>query len=166
MTVLNMFRTMAYMSLTMSRVVQSSALSRNSAEVFQAADQGAVEITRRDGETLVLTRKSEVERQSTVLRMAADLIAASLGPESEPFVNRLQDRFPWMRFLSGQEREMFAMEIVQSARGCAAVQDFGPFLVDLHEWYTTAQAKAAGFTPDDNLDWYDDLPEATDPRQA
>ena len=157
---------MAHVSLTMSRVVQSSALSRNSAEVFQAADQGAVEITRRDGETLVLTRKSEVERQSTVLRMAADLIAASLGPESGPFVNRLQDRFPWMRFLSGQEREMFAMEIVQSARGCAAVQDFGPFLVDLHEWYATAQAKAAGFTPDDNLDWYDDLPEATDPRRA
>jgi hypothetical protein len=150
----------------MSRVVQSSALSRNSAEVFKAADQGAVEITRRDGETLVLTRKSEVERQSTVLRMAADLVAASLGPESQPFVDRLQERFPWMRFLSGSEREAFALEIVESARGCAAVQDFGPFLVDLHEWFSTAQAKAAGFTADDALEWYDELPEATDPRQA
>jgi hypothetical protein len=154
------------MSATTTRVVQSSALSRNSAEVFQAADRGAVEITRRDGETLVLMRKSEVERQSTVLRMAADLIAASLGPESEPFASRLQDRFPWMRFLNGPEQEMFAKEIVQSARGCAAVRDFGPFMVDLQEWYATAQAKAAGFTPDDELDWYDELPEATDPRLA
>lgn len=152
------------MSLPLSRVVQSSALSRNSAEVFLAADQGAVEITRRDGETLILTRKSEIERQGTILRMAADLVAASLGPESEPFANRLQERFPWMHFLSDPEREMFAQEIVQSARGCAAVQDFGPFLVELHEWYTTAQAKAAGFTPDLDLNWYDDLPRATNPH--
>ena len=146
------------MSLRVSRAVQSSALSRNSAEVFRAADEGAVEITRRDGETLVLTRKSEVERQSTVLRVAADLVAASLGPETQPFVDRLQDRFPWMRFLSESERDAFATEIVQSARGCAAVQDLEPFLVDLHEWFSTAQAKAAGFTADDELDWYDDQP--------
>ena len=121
------------MSVELTRVVQSSALSRNSAEVFQAADEGAVEITRRDGATLVLTRKSELERQHTVLRVAADLIAATLGPQSEPFVDRLQDRFPWMRFLSAQGREAVALEVVQCARACAAVRDFGPFLVDLHE---------------------------------
>jgi hypothetical protein len=111
----------------MSRVVQSSALSRNSAEVFQAADQGTVEITRRDGETLVLTRKSELERQSTVLRMAADLIAASLGPEAQPFVDRLQGRFPWMRFLSEPERETFAMEIVDSAVAVRPFRTSAPF---------------------------------------
>ncbi|WP_295701690.1 hypothetical protein [Lapillicoccus sp.] len=31
-------------------------------------------------------------------------------------------------------------------------------MVDLQEWYTTALAKAAGFTPYGELDWYDDLP--------
>lgn len=154
------------MSNIMTKVVQSSELSRHSAEVFEAADHGAVEITRRDGETLILTRKSDVDRQFTILNMAADLIAASLGAETVPFATRLQDRFPWMRFLTDTEREEFAAEIVASARACAAVRDFGAFLVDLHEWHQTAKAKAEGYTADVDLDWYDGYAAVADPRQA
>lgn len=45
------------------RTVQSSELSRNPASVFEAADLGPVTITRRDGESLVLARSSDVARQ-------------------------------------------------------------------------------------------------------
>lgn len=79
-------------------------------------------------------------------------------------MERLQDRFPWMRFLSSEERAAFAGEIVQSARACTAVRDFTPFLVDLMEWRATAEAKASGFTAEADLEWLDEPSAAPDPR--
>jgi hypothetical protein len=146
------------------RRVRSSELSRNSAEVFRAAEHGAVEITRRDGESLMLTRKSEADRQYEALEMAADLIAASLGRETKPFPERLQERFPWMHFLDDEERRQFADEVVEVARACSAVRDFGPLLVCLHEWHATARAIAAGYTRDEDLQWHEDPIEAPNPR--
>lgn len=143
----------------------SSDLSRRGSEVFHAADQGPVEITRRDGETLILTRKSERDDQFTVLTMAADLIAASLGPDEVPFVDRLADRFPWMEFLTPAGRDMFANEIVHSARACASIKDFTPFLAEIVAWRETAASRAAGYTTDSQLDWLDEptpVPHPTD----
>lgn len=157
---------MVRMPPTTSRVVPSSDLSRHSADVLRAAEEGPVEITRRDGESLVLTRKSDHERQFTVLNLAADLIAASLGPDDVPFVERLQSRLPWMAFLSDGGRTEFARSIVATARACAAVRDFGPFLVELHEWHATAEAMAAGYTRVEDIGWYDDPVPVPDPRLA
>jgi hypothetical protein len=44
------------------QTVHSSDLSRNSAAVFKAVDQGPVTITRRDGEALILTCESQQTR--------------------------------------------------------------------------------------------------------
>ncbi len=145
------------MSADVVRTVTSSDLSRNGAKVFRAADEGPVEITRRDGETLLLTRKSEREAQFTALNLAADLVAASLAPDAKPFAERLADRFPWMELLTPEGRERFAEEIVVSARAGAAVHDLTPFLASLTSWHETAATKAAGYVPDDDLDWYEDV---------
>lgn len=146
---------MVAMCPTFARTVSSSELSRKGGPVFRAAEEGPVEITRRDGVTLVLTSKTERERQFTALNLAADLVAASLAPNDKPFVDRLMDRFPWMTFLTPAGRQHFADEIVQSARACAAVHDFDPFLTELVAWRETAASKAEGFTPDDALDWFE-----------
>lgn len=135
--------------------VTSSDLSRHSADVFRAADKGPVEISRRDGENLVLMRRSVMEGDALALALASDVVAASLGPVEVPFVARLQDRFPWMHFLTGDEREQFAVEIVSCARACAAAREFGPFVADLEAWRGTAAAKASGVTPDAELEWLD-----------
>lgn len=143
------------MSTPITKTVRSSDLSRDSAAVFRAADAGAVEVTRRDAEPLILMRKSTFERQYTALGIAADLIAASLGPDSEPFTDRLLARFPWMAFLTEAERVQFGEEIVAIARSCAAVREFGPFLAELNAWHNSAVAKAAGYAQVEDLDWYD-----------
>src|SRR5699024_76773 len=132
---------------------RASDLSRDSANVFRTADRGPVEGTRRDGEPLVLTRKSEYEDHYAALSVAADLIAASLAPSDSPFEERLAERMPWMRFLSGADQRQFSHDIVDVARSCAAVRDFGPFLTELTEWHSTASAVAAGFTAPEDLDW-------------
>lgn len=141
--------------MTLTGTVTSSDLSRHSADVFRAADKGPVEISRRDGENLVLMRRSVMESEAMALALAADVVAASLGPADVPFVARLQDRFPWMHFLSLDEREQFAAEIVVCARACAAARQFGPFVADLEAWRGTAAAKASSPTPDADLEWFD-----------
>lgn len=145
---------------------RASDLSRDSANVFRTADHGPVEVTRRDGEPLVLTRKSEYEDHFAALSSAADLIAASLAPGDTPFEHRLRERMPWMRFLTEQDQHLFSHDIVDVARSCAAVRDFGPFLTELAEWHATAAAVAAGFTAPDDLDWLDEPATAADPRLA
>lgn len=147
-----------------SRTVKSSELSRNPAEVFSAAEEGPVVITRRDGEALVLTRSSEVDHQRQGLELAAQVVAASLAPDDVPFVNRLRAPFPWMDFLSRVEQEAFAEELVGVARACAAVSRFDRLVIVLQAWRSTAEAKAADFTPDDQLSWLDEPGVVPDPR--
>lgn len=147
-----------------TRTVQSSELSRNSAAVFQAAEQGPVTITRRDGETLVLTKESDLAQQREGLELAAQLVAASLASNDIPFVDRLRGPFPWVEFLKPADRGAFAQEIVDVARACAAVSRFDRLLITLLAWRSTAQAIADGYTPDEDLDWLETPEPMADPR--
>lgn len=150
--------------MTATRTVRASALSRDSAAVFKAADEGVVEVARRDAEPLILTRKSSYDQQFAALGVAADLIAASLGPDDRPYTERLQDRFPWLGLLTSAEREQFGHEIVAVARSCAAVREFTPFMAELHAWHATAEAKAAGYVAPEDLDWFETPVPVDDPR--
>jgi PHD/YefM family antitoxin component YafN of YafNO toxin-antitoxin module len=146
------------------QTVQSSDLSRNPASVFAAADRGPVTITRRDGESLILSKASEVEFQRRGLELAAQLVAASLAPAERPFSERLRAPFPWVEFLKPEDRELFAQEIVDVARACASVSRFDRLLLTLEAWRSTAEALAEGFTPDDQLMWIDEPSRVVDPR--
>ncbi|WP_423185119.1 type II toxin-antitoxin system Phd/YefM family antitoxin [Arthrobacter sp. NyZ413] len=147
-----------------SRSATSSDLSRNPAQVFRAAEEGPVTITRRDGEPLILVRSSTIEQEHDALRLAANLVAASLAPGEGSFAERLLGPFPWLGFLPHEQREHFATEIVEVARACAAVSSFERLFVVLAEWRATAEAVAAGYTPDDQLEWLDDSETVSDPR--
>ncbi|MGL5908409.1 MAG: type II toxin-antitoxin system Phd/YefM family antitoxin, partial [Phycicoccus sp.] len=59
------------------RTFRSSELSRNSREVFEAADRGPVLITRRDGEALVLSGAGEADRSRRGLELAAAVVGAA-----------------------------------------------------------------------------------------
>ncbi len=148
-----------------SRSAQSSELSRNSANVFKAAEEGPVTITRRDAEPLVLLTAAEFQREHEGAELAAALVAATLADPQVPFVERLQGPFPWIAFLSEADQAAFAHEIVTITRACASVGRFDKALIALHAWRSTAEAISAGYTPDDELDWIEPSPVA-DPRTA
>lgn len=154
------------MTAAVRRTVQSSELSRNSAAVFAAAEEGPVNITRRDGDDLVLAKSEDVERERRAFGVAASLVAASLGQTGQSLGERLRQQFPWVEFLRPRDRETFATEIVDVTRACAAVGHFGPILVVFEAWHSTAEALAAGYTPDDELDWLDEPSPVGDPRQG
>lgn len=143
---------------------RASDLSRDSAKVFRSADQGPVEVTRRDGEPLVLTRKSEYDEQFAALGVAADLVATSLTPGDSPLERRLEALFPWLHFMDEADRSAFAVDIIDCARRCAAVHNFTPFIVDLAEWRATAVAIAAGYDAPEDLEWIGERRPVPDPR--
>lgn len=147
-----------------SRTATSSDLSRNPGQVFRAADEGPVTITRRDGEPLTLLPSRTVEREHEALRLASQLVAASLAPGGQSFTERLRDPFPWLGFLPPAQREAFAAEIVEVARACASISSFDRLFIVLAEWKATAEATAAGYTHDDELDWLDEPAAVEDPR--
>lgn len=66
-------------------------------------------------------------------------------PVLRPFVERLRMPFPWLALLSPSEQEVSAKEIVDIARGCAAVARHDQLLATLHAWLATAEALAAGY---------------------
>lgn len=149
---------------TITRSVHSSELSRNPAGVFREAENGPVTITRRDGESLVLTKSSHARRQLAGLELAAHLMAASLAPDDQPFEERLRLPFPWMEFLTPADRASFAKEVVDVARACAAVSQFDRLVVTVKAWESTAESIAAGYPRDEDLDWLDQPLQAPDPR--
>lgn len=132
---------------------RASDLSCDSAKVFRSVEQSPVEVARHDGQSLLLTCKSEYERHSAAVAIAADLIALALAPDDRPLDSRLQTRFPWLARLEIEDLTCFATDIVSTLRRCATGHDFEPFLVELHEWQQTAAAVAAGFTAPADLEW-------------
>lgn len=138
----------------MSTVFQSSDLSRSSAEVFAAAAEHPVEVTRRDGESLILMSQSTDRARNSLLELAAQLIAVSTSLEGT-LVERMSAHFPWMLALSVDDRELCATEILAAARASFATKQPYLALAELTAWKETAIALAAGLG-NAPVDWLDE----------
>lgn len=136
------------------KVFQSSDLSRSSAEVFAAATEHPVEVTRRDGESLVLMSESEDRARNSLLELAAQLIAVSTNCECT-LAERMSDRFPWMLALSVEDRELCATEILAAARASFATKQPHLAIAELTAWRETATAMAAGLGKT-RVEWLDE----------
>ena len=134
-------------------VFQSSDLSRSSAEVFAAATDHPVEVTRRDGESLVLMSQTADRARDSLLELAAQLIAVSTSVEGT-LAERMSDRFPWMLALNVKDRELCATEILVAARASFATKQPHLAIAELTSWRETATAMAAGFNTA-TVDWLD-----------
>lgn len=143
------------MPLSGRRVVQSSELSRYSAEVFAKAEEGAVDVTRRDGETLVLMTKRDDDARELVLEIAAQLIAASLD-ERGTLVERLAGPFPWIMLLTKPDQNQCASDIIAVARGAFSIGQPVRLLTEIAAWRNTAEGVAAGATSEP-LEWLDSV---------
>lgn len=147
------FRTISEYIETMTatlprRSFQSSELSRQPAPVFEAAEQAPVEVTRRDGEALVLMTRAEADARDSLLDFAAQLIAATLGDEGT-LADRLADRFDWMLALPPADRQQCAGDLVQAARASFATGEAHLAAAEMTSWRSTARALAAGLGPVD-----------------
>ena len=137
-----------------TQTVQFSDLSRKSKEVAELADHGPVTITRRDGETLLLVKASDVERTRHGQQVAAQIVGAAVQVWPNSFAEALRQPFPWVEFLDHQGRESFAQEVVDIARACAAFGEFDRLESTIESWRATAEAAAMGVDPTgSDLEW-------------
>ncbi|TPW72876.1 YebG family protein [Schumannella sp. 10F1B-5-1] len=121
----------------------SSDLSRHSARVFDAAEERPVEVTRRDGEDLVLMSKRESDARDKLLEIAATLIAVATDDRGT-LAERMSDSYPWMLALSPADRETCARELLSAARASFSTHQPYLALAEMTSWFETATAIAAG----------------------
>ncbi|MCR6713327.1 MAG: prevent-host-death protein [Demequina sp.] len=131
------------MSTAMRKTVQSSDLSRHSAEVFAAADRHAVRITRRDGEPLLLMSEGEDRARQELVAIAGTLLAAATDGTGNA-TERIVAAYPWMLALNEAERATCAQELLIAARASFATGQPRLALSTLESWRETACAIAEG----------------------
>jgi len=132
---------------------RSSDLSKHSADVFAEADQHPVEVTRRDGEPLVLMSKREADARAQLLELAAQLITVTLDDEGT-LESRMAKLFPWMLALSPADQASCAQDLIDAARASFSTGQPHLAVAELTSWRETATAIAAGLgsQPDEWLD--------------
>ncbi|WP_231849883.1 hypothetical protein [Saccharopolyspora erythraea] len=153
----------------MSTTVSFSKLLREPNEVVKQLDHGDVLLSRRDGESLRLSKAGDAEREVDTLQALAQLIAASLDEDAcDRIVTRLTEPFPWVTFLPADRRREFVSEFLRVARACASIGRFERLTITLNSWRATAEAYAdPSVTPDgSDLDYLPTAEVADDPRET
>lgn len=133
---------------------QSSELSRASADVFAAAADHPVQVTRRDGESLVLMSESADNARAALLELAAQLVAVSTSTDGT-LAGRMSDRFPWMLALRPADQEACATAVLAAARASFATNQPHLAIAELTAWRETATAIAAGLGKEP-VEWLDE----------
>ncbi|MDY0913150.1 prevent-host-death protein [Rathayibacter festucae] len=131
------------MAITPIPRFQSSELSRNARAVFAAAEEQPVDVTRRDGDDLVLMSKREADSREQLLQLAAQLIAVSTDDRGT-LGDRMAQVFPWMLALSGSDREQCAKDLLSTARASFATGHAHLAAAELVSWRESATAIADG----------------------
>ncbi|MCG7416104.1 MULTISPECIES: prevent-host-death protein [Microbacterium] len=136
-------------------VRRSSDLSKHAAEVFAEADDHPVQVTRRDGEPLVLMSQREADARAQLLQLAAQLITLSLDDDESLEVG-MTKLFPWMLALSPADQAECAKNVVDAARASFSTGQAHLAVAELTSWRETATALAAGLSSEP-VDWLDEI---------
>lgn len=133
---------------------KSSDLSRAPLDVFAAAADHPVQVTRRDGESLVLMSESADKARDALLELAAQMVAVSTSSDGT-LASRMSDRFPWMLALSPADQEACANAVLAAARASFATHQPHLAVAELTSWRETATAIAAGLGKEP-VEWLDE----------
>ncbi|MBP1325867.1 hypothetical protein JOF28_001099 [Leucobacter exalbidus] len=140
---------------------RSSELSRNSSEVFAAAQEHPIVVTRRDAESLVLMSEREADSKQQLFEFASQLIAVTTS-DAGSLADRMADRFPWMLALSASDRAQCAQDLVSAARASFATEQPHLAIAELTSWKESATLIAAGLGGS-TVDWLNDPASAERP---
>ena len=102
---------------------------RNDAGVVQGSEVSSMSETRRE---LIDSAEAALEASARLPRNIAEHRPAALS-------GTLADAFPWVEFLPGPEREMFADELTRARLAESSVDSCAPFAQLVREWRATAE---------------------------
>jgi hypothetical protein len=122
--------------------------------VVAATEKGAVHITRRGAEDLVLVKASDVTQQQEGVALASRLIRAKLA-HSGSMADAVRALFAWTELLDAEELETFASEMERLVWSAAELGRYNSLLLAFASWESTASAYAEGLLEEtsDRLTW-------------
>jgi hypothetical protein len=141
----------------MTTTATFTELLRHPKDVVDKAGKGAVRITRRDTEDLIIMRAGDLQRHDAGIALASRLMRAAIR-RSGNVTEAVSDVFGWIDVLSSHERESFIAEIEGLIWSAAELGEYTRLLQTVQSWEGTAEAYAAGLTPASSDDWFDELP--------
>lgn len=141
----------------MSNTTTFSNLLRHPKEVVANVGDGAIRITRRDAEDLIIMRAGDLDRQHEGIALASRLMRAAARHGGD-VAAAISDVFGWVGVLSERERRDFAREVDSTLWSAAELGEYTRLVRCVRSWAGTAEAYAAGMPGGDgaDLDWYDD----------
>jgi hypothetical protein len=103
----------------------------------------ALRLRRRDASDLALIRADQLEQDSTVVDFTARLLAGLVRTENTAALRQvLPDALPWSVFLPEEDVEAMLGELVDTARGAAALENLAPIALLLAQWRHSAEIHA------------------------
>jgi hypothetical protein len=133
-------------------------LLRHPREVVKRAERGAVRITRRGADDLILAQAGYLEQRDAGLALTARLLLATVR-HSGDVAAALHALYPWVSLLGESEQQQCADEIGGLMWAAADLGEYRRLLDSFYSWRGTAIAYAAGMPRiDSDLTWLPDLP--------
>ncbi|BBX82178.1 type II toxin-antitoxin system Phd/YefM family antitoxin [Mycolicibacterium aubagnense] len=130
---------------------------RKPKDVVAKVVEGAVRITRRDAEDLILMRAGDLDRQHEGIALASRIMRAAARHPGD-MAAATHDVFGWVGALSADEQGEFAREIDGLVWSAAELGEYTQLLRSVRSWAGTAEAYAAGIPRggESDLTWLDD----------
>ncbi|WP_405087091.1 hypothetical protein [Microbispora sp. NBC_01389] len=126
--------------------VPFSDLSKHSKRVAETVERvHRVHIKRRDGEDLFIsTARHDREREETA-EVAARMVSALLSSEegTQVVLHALPRVFPWVRHLSGDERQQFIQDLLDATHDAIDLDVHATLHRVIVEWRATARILAS-----------------------
>lgn len=127
--------------------VTLSAFLRTPNEIIERLDEGDVVLTRREGESLRVSKESNRSAEYAMVNALSQLIAGlTVEEDSADRVATILQRgpFPWLEFFNDAGRREFVAKFIRTAHACADVQRFEALSVVVGNWRETALALSLG----------------------
>jgi len=121
-------------------------LLRHPNEVVRQTDNGAVRITRRDAEDLVLLRATDLEGQDKGIALASQIMRASFAAHGD-MAQALKSAFSWAAVFAPEDLQTFASEIEPLVWAAVELGAYGRLRHAIESWRGTAEALAEGIEP-------------------
>ncbi|MEV6243172.1 hypothetical protein [Lentzea sp. NPDC051838] len=135
--------------MSLAAEINFSELSNKPAESvrkLQAAPDKTLLVRRRgDDEDLVLTTAGRAEEVREVVSFTTSLFVALLqhSKEASHLIAELMPTvFPWVRFLRPEDKESFAVEIIETLEAANSLGTPAPVIQLITEWKHTAEVMA------------------------
>ncbi len=118
---------------------------RTPKKILKQVDKGDVVLARRGKASIRISLESRKEAERGGNELAANLLADAVEstPEVRPRLPAiLEHRFPWVRFLPPEDKQMFAQELVELLQAAAAVGRLARLDDLFRSWKATATVYA------------------------